>query len=82
MAERARRLGGPLQVEIDFARGTEIRALVPAIERTRITRDLCSTCAQCVSPNLGTHKGSRIHAGISRWPCRTRQTSTWSLRST
>jgi hypothetical protein len=26
--------------------------------------------------------GSCIHAGMSRWPCSTRQTSTWSERST
>jgi signal transduction histidine kinase len=30
MAERARRLGGQLQIQSDRARGTEIRALVPA----------------------------------------------------
>jgi hypothetical protein len=26
--------------------------------------------------------GACIHAGMSRWPCSTRQTSTWSAYST
>lgn len=32
--------------------------------------------------NLHASPGSCIHAGMSRWPCSTRQTSTWSGCST
>jgi len=48
--------------------------------------------APCMAPSPGRtpfasgeaqmSSGSCIHAGMSRWPCSTRQTSTWSERST